>query len=226
MGYCPECQVTIGDAEDHCPLCGGELENSETKSAAFRLYPDFTIHGKRKERFPLAAKIVAFASMIVIIVCMIIDLLVTHRLSWSLYVAAGILTAWITIALPILRNINVNYMLLLDLCSISALLVLVDATTGWKRWSVTIVLPCFYIGIAIATVVLALVFHDYWREYILSLVAVSALGLVPLFTLIFGLATVPGFCLAAVFFSLILLAAVFFFANGKLFSEWKRRMNI
>ena len=224
MGYCPECKVHIAGAAANCPLCGTELE-PDNNSGNFCPYPVFSVPGKPTESFPMAAKIVAFASLSIMIICIVVDLLITHRLSWSIYVIAGFLTAWITIALPIIRNINLNYMLLMDLCCISALLVLIDAKTGWNRWSVTIVLPCLYIGIVIATAVLALVFHDYWREYILSLIAVSALGIFPLITLLSGLATVPGFCLAAVFFSLILLAAVFFFANRKLFSEWKRRMN-
>lgn len=225
MGYCPECKVHIFGTGISCPLCGSKLE-PDSGPEDYCPYPEVSARSKPKEPFPMAARILAFVSLAAMIICTVLDLLISHKLTWSLYVTAGILTGWITIALPIIRNINLNYMLLLDLCAISALLVLVDAKTGWNRWSVTIVLPCFYIAIAITTVVLALVFHDYWREYILSLIAVSALGIFPLLTLLTGLATVPGFCLAAVFFALLLLAAVFFFGNRKLFSEWKRRMNI
>ena len=226
MRYCPECKVSVGEPAVYCPLCGAKLDDQTEGKTAEKLYPDFSKPDHKKMGLPFAAKLLAFISLAAVIICTVLDLIISGRLTWSVYVAAGILVAWVTIALPILRQLNLNTMLLYDLCSISALLILIDATTGWNRWSVTYVLPCFYIAIATATVILALVFRKYWREYILSLLAVSAIGIFPLLCLIFRLPTVPYFCAAAVLFALVLAFAILYFSSGKLFSEWKRRMNL
>ena len=103
---------------------------------------------------------------------------------------------------------------------------LIDRLTGWTRWSVDYVIPILYIGVMITTVVLALVFRVFWREYILSLVAVCVLGLAPLVIFLTGSSPIRFLCLGAALMAAALLIGILFFAGGKFFSEWKRRMNI
>ena len=133
---------------------------------------------------------------------------------------------WATVGLHLLSKINLNYMLLNDVCALSLYLILVDHLSGWGRWSIDYVIPCLYIGIMITSVVLALIFKLYWREYILSLVVVCILGIWPLLIFFNSRSPIRYLCLAAALLAAALAVGLLFFAGGKLFSEWRRRMNI
>ncbi len=226
MRYCPECKVTIGEPDKNCPLCGTALIITEQESPEERLYPDFTTAGKKHNPFPFLARLFVFLSVIGITVCTFLDLLITRHLSWSLYVTGGIIVCWMTVGLHLIARINLNYQLLIDLCAVSFYLMLIDWLTGWIGWSVDYVIPILYIGIMITTIILALVFRVYWREYILSLVAVCFLGIGPLLIFFNSRSPIRYLCLSAALMAGALLVGILFFAGGKLFSEWQRRMNL
>lgn len=226
MRICHDCGVAIGGPSDHCPLCGAKLSIEGTDIPEERLYPDFSLPKKARSSFPFLAKLFAFLSLISILICTLVNLLVSHQLTWSLFVTGGIITAWLTVGLHLLGHINLNYQLLIDLCAVSLYLILVDRLTGWAGWSMDYVIPILYIGVMITTVILALVFRVYWREYILSLVAVCVLGLGPLLIFFNSRSPIRYLCLAAALLAAALLIGVIFFAGGKLFSEWRRRMNL
>ena len=226
MRTCPECKAVIADPVTHCPLCGTELTAGEGTAPDEFLYPDFLEGGKKREPFPFLARIFAFISLIVVIACTLIDFLVSRRLSWSLYVTGTVAAAWASVGMHLLSDRNLNFLLLNDLCVVSLYLVLIDYLSGWHGWSYNYVIPVLYIGIMITTIILAIVFRDYWREYILSLVAVCFLGIAPLLIFFNNRSPFRYVCLAAALLAAALLVGIIFFAGGKLFSEWRRRMNL
>ena len=226
MRRCPECKIEVGDPVTRCPLCGAELEVTGNEQEGELLYPVFSAHDKPRSSFPFLARLFAFLSLIAAGTCTLVDLLISHHLTWSLYVTGGIVMLWATVGLHLLSKINLNYMLLNDVCALSLYLILVDHLSGWGRWSIDYVIPCLYIGIMITSVVLALIFKLYWREYILSLVVVCILGIGPLLIFFNSRSPIRFLCLAAALLAAALAVGLLFFAGGKLFSEWRRRMNI
>ena len=226
MKICPECQVLVGGPEKYCPLCGAQLQSSEANRNEESLYPVFSQAKKQPGRFPLLAKIFAFFSLITILVCGSINLIVDHRFTWSLFVIGAVICLWTSLGFHLLTNVNLNYKLLMDLLSLSAYLILVDKLTGWTRWSINYVIPILYIGIMITVIILALVFREFWREYILSLVAICVMGIGPLLIFFYSDSPLRYLCLGAALMAGILLLGLLYFAGGKVFSEWKRRMNI
>ena len=226
MKNCPECKIQVGGPGTNCPLCGSKLVVMEKKECEEALYPDFSKPVKPRSKFPPLAKIFAFISLAAVFICGLIDALISHQLTWSLYVIGGIAAAWVSVGIHLLTDINLNYKLLIDLCALSFYLVLIDRLTGWHGWSVDYVIPILYIGVMITVVVLAIIFREFWREYILSLVAVCVLGIGPLLIFFNSESPIRYLCFAAALMALVLLAGVLFFAGGKVFSEWKRRMNL
>ena len=226
MRSCPECHVLVPGPDTLCPLCGAVLKQESGNDEEELLYPDFSQPIKPRSRFPMLAKIFAFISLITILICGFLNLILSHELSWSLYVIGGIIGAWTSVGLHLLTDVNLNYKLLCDLCSLSLYLILIDWLTGWSGWSVDYVIPILYIGIMITTVILAIIFREFWREYILSLVAVCVLGLGPLLIFFSGESPIRYLCLAAALMAGVLLIGLFFFTGSKLFSEWRRRMNL
>ena len=226
MRRCPECNIEIGDPVSRCPLCGAKLEVTGDEQPGAFLYPAFSEHDKPRSSFPFLAKLFSFLSLITVGVCTLIDLLIAHRLTWSLYVTGAVVMLWGTVGLHLLAKINLNNMLLNDVCAVSLYLILVDHLSGWGRWSIDYVIPILYIGIMITTVILAVIFKVYWREYILSLVVVCILGIGPLLIFLNSRSPIRFLCLAAALLAAALAVGLLFFAGGKLFSEWRRRMNI
>ena len=225
MKICPECKIRVGGPAKNCPLCGSVL-TAESDNNEISLYPDFSKPVKPRSKFPFLAKIFAFISLIAVLVCGLIDLIINHQFTWSLFVIGGIAMLWVSIGTHLLTDINLNYKLLLDLCALSCYLVLIDKLTGWKQWSIDYVIPILYIGVMITTIVLALVFREFWREYFLSLVAACVLGLGPLFIFFNSKSPMRYLCLAAALMAAVLLLGLLYFASGKLSSEWKRRMKV
>ena len=226
MKKCPECSVLVGGPGNKCPLCGTSLEAGPVSGGEESIYPDFTHPAPRRERFPFLAKLFAFLSLIIIIVCGTIDLSTSGHFSWSIYVIGAIAVLWCSVGLHLLTRINLNYKLLADMCALSFYLILIDRMNGWHRWSIDYVIPILYVGIMITTIVLALVFRTYWREYILSLVAICVLGIGPLLIFLNSHSPIRYLCLGAALLAAALLIGLLFFAGGKMFSEWRRRMNI
>lgn len=226
MKNCPECKIKVGGPETYCPLCGSKLVVMGKEECEEALYPDFSKPVKPRSKFPPLAKIFAFISLAAVFICGLIDTLISHQLTWSLYVIGGIAAAWVSVGIHLLTDINLNYKLLIDLCALSLYLMLIDRLTGWHGWSVDYVIPILYIGVMITVVVLAIIFREFWREYILSLVAVCVLGIGPLLIFFNSESPMRYLCFAAALMALVLLAGVLYFAGGKVFSEWKRRMNL
>ena len=226
MRTCPECKILVGGSDTRCPLCGAPLTGADDGTGAESMYPKFDPAAKRRDSFPFLAKIFAFISILGVSICVLINLLVSGRMTWALFVVGGVAAVWLTVGLHLMARINLNFQLLIDLCAVSLYLVLIDRLTGWHRWSIDYVIPILYIGIMITTVILAIVFRVFWREYILSLFAVCVLGLGPLLIFLNGSSPIRYLCLAAALLAGALLVGILFFAGGKFSSEWKRRMNI
>ncbi len=226
MRRCPECKIEVGDPVSRCPLCGAELELTGNEQTEGMMYPVFSAYDKPHSTFPFLAKLFLFLSMITVGTCTLINLLISHHLTWSLYVTGGIVLLWATVGVHLLTKINLNYMLLNDVIAVSLYLILVDHLSGWGRWSIDYVIPILYVGIMITTIILALIFSVYWREYILSLAVVCILGIGPLLIFLNSRSPIRYLCLAAVLAAAALAVGLLFFAGGKLFSEWRRRMNI
>ena len=226
MKNCPECKIQVGGPEIFCPLCGAELLPDEKNENEEALYPDFSRPVKPRSKFPPLAKVFAFISLAAVFICGLIDVLISHQLTWSLYVIGGIAAAWVSVGTHLLTDMNLNNKLLIDLCALSFYLVLIDRLTGWHGWSIDYVIPILYIGVMITVVILAIIFREFWREYILSLVAVCVLGIGPLLIFFNSESPMRYLCFASALMALVLLAGVLYFAGGKVFSEWKRRMNL
>ena len=226
MKSCPECHVLVADPQDHCPLCNAKLLPLEGSEKEEYLYPDFSQPAKQRSRFPFLAKLFAFLSAICILICGIINLAVDHQLTWSLYVIGAIVCLWTSVGFHFLSDTNLNNKLLADLLSLSVYLILVDKLTGWNRWSINYVIPILYIGIMITVIIMAIVFREFWREYILSLVTVCVMGIGPLLIFFSNDSPIRYLCLAAALMAGVLMLGLLYFASGKVFSEWRRRMNL
>lgn len=149
MSYCVHCGVKLSDAEKVCPLCGTEVidVHRPLSCEVNPLFPDY------KDTFTIINKKFMVMSMSIIMaipvfVTIIVDLLVSPGLSWSLYLLGSILLAWTLIVIP--KNICKNpYICIVCDVIMSLFLLLIINLLGDKGpWLWQLALPlCLSLGV-------------------------------------------------------------------------------
>ena len=138
MKYCAKCKVTVTGAGTRCPLCqGGLQENGEpdVRGAIFPNIPD-TLH-----KHSLFFRILILVSVAAVVICGVINLILPEHGWWSLFVLAGVVCGWISLAVAFHYRRNVPKSILYQVVVVCVLTTLWDYWTGWHGWSIDYVIP-------------------------------------------------------------------------------------
>lgn len=174
--YCVNCGVKLADSESKCPLCGTaayhpDLPRQEGKP----LYP--------KDRLPAAEVHPTVISVTVLIlfllpltVTLLSDLRINGAVTWSGYVAGGLLVAYVCFALPgWFRNPNPVIFVPCAFAAAILYLLYINLATG-GNWFMSLAFPVAGgIGLLVTAVVTLLRYIHRGRLYILG-GAVMAMG--------------------------------------------------
>ena len=97
MKYCSECKVFVNENLKNCPLCGSWMEECESnrfedyaEQEKYVNYPSLKLKGDAYKSF--LRKKSLFLTLTVILVCVLINVLLTPSSLWSAYVACGGMT--------------------------------------------------------------------------------------------------------------------------------------
>lgn len=186
MSYCVNCGVELEAARKTCPLCGIKVINPLQQETEETLsYPKQKDEFKKKDRL-FWMKFISVLLAMPIITCIISDLLVTHTLSWSVYVIAGVTLLWVLFTTPLyFKKFNTVRMLFIDITSILIFLALIEALTDGKPWFLPLALPiCAYVLLS-SLVIIAL-----YRILSLRGLGISAAILISIGLMIPGLETI------------------------------------
>lgn len=155
MSYCVNCGVELEAALKTCPLCGTEVINPrQSESAAeSRTLPPIRDEYKKADR----AFWINFISILVVVpiaTCLICDLLYNKRLTWSLYVVAGVVILWVfTISPFMFKKFNYLKMVTADMAGVLFGLFLLALLSPGKDWLFQVALPlvvyCYLIWLLI-----------------------------------------------------------------------------
>ena len=95
---CYKCNVEIETETNFCPLCKNEIKREGETEDVFPFIP--IVH----KRHGLFLKILALIFLASTIICMVIDLAMDKRLSWSLFVMAGVVCVSLTLMTAIKKR--------------------------------------------------------------------------------------------------------------------------
>ena len=224
MKHCELCKIDIAQDRAVCPICGSELTGTIEKDTEY--YPNVTKTEKLREPFPLLAKIFLFVSIIISVVVAFLNCFIAPDFPWAVITIGAIVVLWAAIGIPLLSRMNVNAMLLVQLLAAVVYFLLIDRLTGSHGWALTYVVPGLYIAMLIAAVTLTLVFHDHWRDYLLPLIGIGAVGIIPLLSLTLRWVKVKWLCLSAVTLMLALFIGLIIFAGRRSLSEMRRKLHL
>lgn len=143
MSYCVHCGVKLDPSLKKCPLCNTPVidPNQLPCYEASSPYPSKKGQVEPARRKDLAV-LVSILLLTISITCVLLNLLVFPRISWSLLVLGFCLLVWV-ICIPFLicRKLSPYLSVLLDFLAIFFYLYLISLLTGTKEWLLYLGLP-------------------------------------------------------------------------------------
>lgn len=140
------------------------------------LYPQ--IRNVKKSNFII--KILAFISIIVSIICVVINVCTSTKYLWCLLVIVGIIYSWITVLYSIYRNVNIASNVTIQAVAISLLTLCIDFIIGYKGWAINIAIPIIIMVANVTILVLTFVSVNRYYKYAIYQLLIFILSIIPL----------------------------------------------
>ena len=114
----------------------------------------------------LAIKIMAFISIVIIVLSFSIDLIFPSRIRWSIFVFLGLISMWIGLFSLISGKYHMPRKIVQQVAIVSILAIFWDWKIGWKGWSLDFVIPIACMGAMITIYVIAKIMKLSINDYI------------------------------------------------------------
>lgn len=101
------------------------------------LYPK--LFNIKKNHFVI--KLLMGISILIAIICFLINLLVDNRFYWSIISIFGIVYIWVTTMYSIKKNVNIASHVAVQMICTSILVVIIDLVIGFSGWSINFAIP-------------------------------------------------------------------------------------
>jgi hypothetical protein len=156
MTICAHCGVELDYGMKTCPLCGKDAENNEEQKYVSSNYPSNIIKLRKKEKRKFLWELSGVITFSAIVVCTLVDLLVSKGLKWSLY--SDIVVSAIWVILTLFRFVHKRTILLFALILLTILvsLFMIDFISMDKEWFFPVGLPITLAAFAVVGIVMVL----------------------------------------------------------------------
>lgn len=160
------------------------------------------------------------------VLCVMMDFMMNKKTTWSLFSAAGCLCTWLIVAVAYRKRRNILKNEMWQLLIGTVICILWDFFTGWRRWSVEVVVPLASLCVSVSIPVIARVSSLAVEEYLFYLVQAGMLGCIPLLFIWTGISkfiyldVVCGGC------SFLLLVWLFIFRRKDTMREFKKKLRV
>lgn len=217
---CYKCNVNINSNTHTCPLCKNELKKEGKLEDVFPVIP--TVH----KGHGVFLKILALLLVASTVICLVVNWLVSKRISWSLVVAAATSCVALSIAMAIRKRHNFARLTFSEYILIVVGSIIWDYFTGWKLWSLDYVLPLVNIVFIYISFVLRLFFPYQLRNYFMNLVFACLVGFVPAILLNLDIITVAWPTYVSAITSVVMLTSLIVFDGKKIKKELESRFHV
>ncbi len=138
------------------------------------LYPNIS-NVKKKDK---VIKLLLFISTAICLICILINVLTTPNVKWSLIVIASIVYVWTTTLYAIRKNMNFAAHVMIQLIIISALTFAIDCIIGYSGWSITLAIPIVMTVANLSMSVLTIVNRKKYFRFTIYQLLISVLSLI------------------------------------------------
>lgn len=218
MNNCPKCGINLKTRTNRCPLCHNKIEINNDYS----IYPKI----RPRYRFPILLKrILLLTSLCGIIFSLIINYLISKKLSWSIFVILGIASFLITFSLGMKKRHSFTKLLFAEVISIITLSITWDYFTGFHKWSLIYVLPLICISYTL-TFLIFRIFTNINKDFVIYTYLNSLIGLIPLYFIIKRNINPLWPSYVSAFTSIFALLFLLVFNHHTIENELERRLHI
>ena len=147
----------------------------------------------------LAIKIMGIVSILIILVCAIVNLCTSKKYLWFLIVVAGIVYSWVTVLYSVHRNVNIASSVMIQTLAISILTVCIDHIIEYSGWSINLAIPIIVMVANVTIFILTIVSVNRYYKYAIYQLIIFILSMVQLVILVFtdNIITIPVFTIIA-----------------------------
>lgn len=221
MKRCEKCRVDVAGDRKYCPLCQNELGEAEGEvREAFPRIP--TIY----HQYNLFFRILILVSIVAGVTCVTINLLVPDSGWWSVFVVAGFICLWVSLAIGVRKRKNIPKNMMYQVVVLSLLGVGWDLLTGWRGWSLDYLFPIVCMCAMLTFSILYRVLHMHLSDVLIYLILDAFFGILPVVFFFTGLLRVPYPSLICAASSVISLSVLLLFEGESLAAELRRRLHV
>ena len=188
----------------------------------------YPVIAQDRERVRRAVRGFYVSLVIVSLLAGLTNLATYHRIpfKWSLLTAGAAAYVAMTLRFSVMRHASLAGTLVRQSLGIQAILLLIDALTGLRGWSVDYAIPCVALFEVAAVLLMMLVNRMNWQSYFMYQITITFLSFVPLIFWKIGWTHHPRLTVLAAGVSVAALAATVILGDRSVKRELKRRFHV
>lgn len=189
--------------------------------------PDFPEDARPNYEGKKVLQIFTFCCIAAIVISMMTDLIISPGVHWSVFVAAGCATMWLTMAVGYVKRFNLLKNAAWQLLIMSGICVLWDLGTGWRGWSVNIGIPDICLLIQVVMLIISGIRSLSPREYMIYYVMAAVYSMIlPLILLVTGVIHYKTPSVICIGCSFLLLIGLILFKRKEFKEEMHKKFHV
>lgn len=189
--------------------------------------PDFPEDARPNYEGKKVLQIFTFCCIAAIVISMMTDIIISPGVHWSVFVAAGCATMWLTMAVGYVKRFNLLKNAAWQLLIMSGICVLWDLGTGWRGWSVNIGIPDICLLIQVVMLIISRIRSLSPREYMIYYVMAAVYSMIlPLILLVTGVIHYKTPSVICIGCSFLLLIGLFLFKRKEFKEEMHKKFHV
>ena len=189
--------------------------------------PDFPEDARPNYEGKKVLQIFTFCCIAAIVISMMTDIIISPGVHWSVFVAAGCVTMWLTMAVGYVKRFNLLKNAAWQLLIMSGICVLWDLGTGWRGWSVNIGIPDICLLIQVVMLIISRIRSLSPREYMIYYVMAAVYSMIlPLILLVTGVIHYRTPSVICIGCSFLLLIGLILFKRKEFKEEMHKKFHV
>lgn len=189
--------------------------------------PDFPEDVRPNYEGKKVLQIFTFCCIAAIVISMMTDIIISPGVHWSVFVAAGCATMWLTMAVGYVKRFNLLKNAAWQLLIMSGICVLWDLGTGWRGWSVNIGIPDICLLIQVVMLIISRIRSLSPREYMIYYVMAAVYSMIlPLILLVTGVIHYRTPSVICIGCSFLLLIGLILFKRKEFKEEMHKKFHV
>lgn len=189
--------------------------------------PDFPEDARPNYEGKKVLQIFTFCCIATIVISMMTDIIISPGVHWSVFVAAGCATMWLTMAVGYVKRFNLLKNAAWQLLIMSGICVLWDLGTGWRGWSVNIGIPDICLLIQVVMLIISGIRSLSPREYMIYYVMAAVYSMIlPLILLVTGVIHYKTPSVICIGCSFLLLIGLILFKRKEFKEEMHKKFHV